>query len=56
MKMFIRTRAWYHAWEENKDIYTMAELAEVFNTSLPTFFRTIRDITKVGSDKKDKKK
>lgn len=38
----IRNKAWLYVWNEYKNEYTMKELAEIFNTSLPTFFRGVK--------------
>ena len=42
IKMRIRNQAWKFAWDENKNKYSMLEVAEVFNVPLPTFFRVVK--------------
>lgn len=43
-KMEIRNTAWRTVWEEYKGEYTMEELAEILNASLPTFFRAVKKV------------
>jgi len=52
-KILIRDWAWRMAWKEFKNKYTMAELADAFDTSLPTFFRVMKaGNKKVGKNNK----
>ncbi len=50
--MTIRNWAWKLVWKEYKNKYTMQELADALDASLPTFFRAVNK--KVGKTKKVK--